>query len=99
MSNTLFNDAALNLKVEIPSGGIEHNQLNTTNVFTVTTSSSLSSANLKYSSLKVKIAEGSKPINGVFSEIKSLNNSTFVLAHTLACFNNPFDIKERPDSQ
>lgn len=38
MSNTLFNDAALNVKVNLSSGSVEHNALNTTNVITLTSS-------------------------------------------------------------
>ena len=38
MSNTLFNDASLNVKVNIPSGGVQDNEFNTTNVVTITTS-------------------------------------------------------------
>ena len=37
MSNTLFNDASLNVKVNIPSGGVQDNEFNTTNVVTITT--------------------------------------------------------------
>ncbi len=77
MSNTLFNDAALNLKVEIPSGGIEHNQLNTTNVFTVTTSSSLSSANLKD---LLDVDTDPEVDNGML--VYDSANDTFTLANT-----------------
>ena len=38
MSNTLFNDAALNVKVNLSSGGIEHNELAAQNTITITTS-------------------------------------------------------------
>ena len=41
MSNTLFNDASLNVKVNIPSGGVQDNEFNTTNVVTITTSGGL----------------------------------------------------------
>ena len=41
MSNTLFNDASLNVKVNIPSGGVQDNEFNTTNVVTITTSGSV----------------------------------------------------------
>ena len=58
----------------------------------------LSSTNLGYSSLKDKIAEGSIPIKGVFSETKSLKIDTFLSATFLACSNSPFDINARPDS-
>ena len=58
----------------------------------------LSSANFKYSSLKVKIAEGSIPISGVSSETLSLKIETFLFARSLACSNKPFDKNERPDS-
>ena len=37
MSNTLFNDAALNVKVNLSSGGIEHNELAAQNTITITT--------------------------------------------------------------
>ena len=41
MSNTLFNDASLNVRVNIPSGGVQDNEFNTTNVVTITTSGSV----------------------------------------------------------
>lgn len=58
----------------------------------------LSSANLRYSSLKLKIAEGSIPINGVSGEITSLKILTLVFAICLACSKRPFDKNARPDS-
>ena len=59
--------------------------------FAIASAEVLSSANFKYSSLKVKIADGSIPISGVSSETLSLKISTFLLAKSLACFNKPFD--------
>ena len=52
----------------------------------------LSSAKRIYSSLKVKIAEGSIPIKGVSSVIKVLKILMFSLAIAFASFKNPFDI-------
>jgi hypothetical protein len=54
--------------------------------FAIFSAEDLSSASLKYSSLKVKIADGSIPINGVVSEIKSLKIITFLFANSFACF-------------
>ena len=38
MSNTLFNDAALNVKVALSSGGIQENELAAQNTITIQTS-------------------------------------------------------------
>ena len=58
----------------------------------------LSSARRIYSSLNVKIAEGSIPIKGVSSVIISLKTATFKLQTTFASFKKPLDIKLLPDS-
>ena len=38
MSNTLFNDSALNVKVNLSSGGLQENELAAQNTITITTS-------------------------------------------------------------
>ena len=38
MSNTLFNDASLNVKVNISSGGLQDNELAAQNTITIATS-------------------------------------------------------------
>ena len=60
--------------------------------FAIFSTDVLSSANLIYSSLKVNIAEGSIPINGVLSVIISLKISIFLLQTCFASFKNPLEI-------
>ena len=56
----------------------------------------LSSASLRYSSLNVKIAEGSIPIKGVSFVIRFLKKLMLKFAFSLALSKIPFEIKLRP---
>ena len=60
--------------------------------FAIFSADVLSSAKRIYSSLKVKIAEGSTPISGVLSVIISLKMVTLLLQIAFASFKNPFEI-------
>ena len=75
MSNTLFNDAALNVKVNIPSGGVADNELNTSNVFTITTSGSTgTTSNIKD---LLDVDDNPEVNNGIL--IYNTANSTYTL--------------------
>ena len=75
MSNTLFNDAALNVKVNIPSGGVADNELNTSNVFTITTSGSAgTTSNIKD---LLDVDDDPEVNNGIL--IYNTANSTYTL--------------------
>jgi len=53
---------------------------------------SKSSDKRRYSSLKVRIAEGSIPTNGISLLIKSLKSAIFLFAKFLASLRKPFEI-------
>ena len=75
MSNTLFNDATLNVKVNIPSGGVADNELNTSNVFTITTSGSTgTTSNIKD---LLDVDDNPEVNNGIL--IYNTANSTYTL--------------------
>ena len=60
--------------------------------FAIFSAEALSSASRIYSSLKVKIADGSIPIKGVSSEMIFLKMAIFLLQTILASFKNPLEI-------